>query len=373
MPDAANATLLIIEDEDQLREDLAQMLMLEGFTVFEAAHGQAGIDLARNVHPDLIICDIAMTGMDGFSVLETLRKDNDLGATPFIFLTARVERTDLRHGMQMGADDYLTKPFIYSELLEAIRTRLNYHHKIAKRANASLEEVKSRLAHVVAHELRTPLLSITTTQDLLSRELDYLSREQVDELLALMRDGSTRLLHVVEQMVLMTHLETGLLSRDVIREKGLSTSVWSVLMPAVNAARQFAYRNQDGEIRLQTAENDVTILAHAPALVHIVAEIIANALDFAPTHSTVHVLSWSDEHRVYIQVQDSGPGIPVEKIGQLLRPFEQVNRDKLEQQGLGLGLYLTQQIVMAHGGILHLENLAEGGACVTLELPRLLQ
>jgi signal transduction histidine kinase len=229
------------------------------------------------------------------------------------------------------------------------------------------------LAHVVAHELRTPLLSITTTQDLLSRELDYLSREQVEELLQLLREGSTRLLHVVEQMVLMTHLETGLMSREVIREKGLATSVWSALVSAVNLARQFAYRNETGNLDIQFAEQDATILGHTPTLVHVLAEVITNAFNFSPANSPIHLLGWLDEYRVYIQIQDKGPGLPPEKIGQVLRPYSQVNRDQCEQQGLGLGLYLTQQIVMAHGGILHLNNLPEGGACVTIELPRLLQ
>jgi signal transduction histidine kinase len=367
------ATLLIIDDEDNLREDLVQMLVLDGFTVFEAANGQAGIDLARTVQPDLIICDVTMAGIDGFGVLETLRQDAVLATTPFIFLTARVDRADLRRGMRTGADDYLTKPFTYVEVLEAIQTRLHYHRNIANQALTQLDEVKTRLAHVVAHELRTPLLSITTTQDLLSRELDYLSREQVEELLQLLREGSTRLLHVVEQMVLMTHLETGLMSREVIREKGLATSVWSALVSAVNLARQFAYRNETGNLDIQFAEQDATILGHTPTLVHVLAEVITNAFNFSPANSPIHLLGWLDEYRVYIQIQDKGPGLPPEKIGQVLRPYSQVNRDQCEQQGLGLGLYLTQQIVMAHGGILHLNNLPEGGACVTIELPRLLQ
>ncbi len=369
----ATAKILVIEDEDYLREDLAQMLTLDGFTVFEAAHGQAGIDLAQAAHPDLIICDVTMAGMDGFGVLETLRQDAVLATTPFIFLTARTDRADLRRGMRIGADDYLTKPFSYSEILEAIQTRLGYHRKIAHQAVAQLEEVKSRLAHIVAHELRTPLLSITTTQDLLSRELDYLSREQVDELLGLLREGSTRLLHVVEQMVLMTHLETGLMSRDIIREKGLAISVWSALVTAVNLSRQFAYRNEMGNMQVQLSDDDPTILGHSHALTHVIAEVITNALHFSPANQPIHVLGWADEHRVFVQIQDSGLGLPIEITRHPLRPYNQVNRDKVEQQGLGLGLYLTQQIVLAHGGIVHLDNLPERGACVTIELPRLLQ
>ncbi len=119
--------VLIIEDEPLIRENIAQTLMFEGFEVFEAANGKIGVDLARQTSPDLIICDVMMPEMDGHEVLRQLQADSTTESTPFIFSTALADRQSVRYGMQLGADDYLTKPFTSDELLATIRTRLAKH------------------------------------------------------------------------------------------------------------------------------------------------------------------------------------------------------------------------------------------------------
>ncbi|OGA50814.1 MAG: hypothetical protein A3G25_14455 [Betaproteobacteria bacterium RIFCSPLOWO2_12_FULL_63_13] len=118
------ARILVIEDEAGIRMTLSMMLKAEGFEIAAADNGRAGIDAARAATPDLILCDINMPEMNGFEVLEQLRKDPALAATPFVFLTARVDRGDMRRGMNLGADDYLTKPFTRDELLETVTARL---------------------------------------------------------------------------------------------------------------------------------------------------------------------------------------------------------------------------------------------------------
>jgi DNA-binding NarL/FixJ family response regulator len=125
--------LLLIEDDDELRELLATALGFESFTVHRAADGPSGIHLARQHRPHLILCDVMMPGMDGYSVLATLRADPALSSIPFIFLTARGEKKDLRQGMISGADDYLTKPVAIDELLQAIHGRLARHSELARK------------------------------------------------------------------------------------------------------------------------------------------------------------------------------------------------------------------------------------------------
>lgn len=116
--------VLIIEDNNDIRENVVEILELAGYTVFAASNGKAGVDLASKNIPDIILCDIMMPELDGYGVLYMLSKSPQLAAIPFIFLTAKAERTDLRKGMEMGADDYLTKPFDDMDLLNAIEGRL---------------------------------------------------------------------------------------------------------------------------------------------------------------------------------------------------------------------------------------------------------
>ncbi len=117
-------TILIIEDDEQTRENLRTILEMEGFRALAATNGVEGVETARRENPDLILCDVMMPGLDGHGVLRELRADAGTAAIPFIFLTARGERKDLRMGMELGADDYLTKPASVDELLRAVRTRL---------------------------------------------------------------------------------------------------------------------------------------------------------------------------------------------------------------------------------------------------------
>lgn len=116
--------ILIIEDEPAMRANLQDILELEGFLPVVAANGKEGIRLAREQQPDLILCDILMPDMNGYAVLETLRAEPATVRIPFVFLTAKGERSDVREGMELGADDYLIKPVHVDELLRAINTRL---------------------------------------------------------------------------------------------------------------------------------------------------------------------------------------------------------------------------------------------------------
>jgi CRP-like cAMP-binding protein/CheY-like chemotaxis protein len=116
--------LLVIDDHDDIRENIAEILTLAGYEVFTAPNGKRGVETALKENPELVICDIMMPELDGYGVLHLLRKNESTLETSFIFLTARTERADFRKGMEMGADDYITKPFDDIELLNAIEIRL---------------------------------------------------------------------------------------------------------------------------------------------------------------------------------------------------------------------------------------------------------
>jgi CheY-like chemotaxis protein len=116
--------ILLIENEKTLREEVSEWLHLEGFQAFDAKDGQEGLELIRSEKPDLIICDITMPIMDGYAVLEAVRADPETRQIPFIFVTAKASQDDIRHGLELSVDRYITKPFTLADLLEAIDTLL---------------------------------------------------------------------------------------------------------------------------------------------------------------------------------------------------------------------------------------------------------
>src|SRR5262245_48927678 len=131
--------ILVIEDEAETLENLVLMLEMEGFKPLSAPNGRAGVKLAKRELPDLILCDVSMPELDGYGVLESLRADSATVSIPFIFLTARGDKKDLRTGMNLGADDYLTKPASAEEVLNAINARLNRHQEKEQAAIAKVE------------------------------------------------------------------------------------------------------------------------------------------------------------------------------------------------------------------------------------------
>ena len=150
-------TILIIEDETAIRELISELLILEEFDVAEAVNGREGIAIAQSVLPDLIICDVMMPEIDGHGVLQALQKNPQTVSIPFIFLTAKGTRQDVRYAMNLGADDYLIKPFANDELLEVIQIRLRKKEIINQQYIEKLEENKEKISHLLYHDLLTNL------------------------------------------------------------------------------------------------------------------------------------------------------------------------------------------------------------------------
>lgn len=133
--------VLIIEDNQDVRENTADILELADYGVTTAENGMRGVEIATQMEPDIILCDIMMPELDGFEVLEILNKNSKTASIPFIFLTAKTEKSDMRKGMNLGADDYLTKPFNDKELLEAIESRLKKHDFLKKEFSLTIDGV----------------------------------------------------------------------------------------------------------------------------------------------------------------------------------------------------------------------------------------
>jgi CheY-like chemotaxis protein len=198
--------ILIIEDESAIRDTLREILELNRYTVIAAADGPAGVKLAEQ-SPDLIFCDIGLPGMDGFQVLTAIRALPTGRDLPFVVLTARADRSDQRHGMALGADDYITKPFTEREIIDTIQARVRRQQPLRDRLAQLLDERRSELGAQWSHELMTPLNGVLGGLELIEGEADTIDPSELKELLGLIRAGAERQHALSRKLVLFYELE----------------------------------------------------------------------------------------------------------------------------------------------------------------------
>jgi signal transduction histidine kinase len=321
--------------------------------------------------PDLIISDISMPHMNGFELFETVRSHTEWIDIPFIFLTARSQIEDLRRGYDLGADDYLVKPFDQEHLLLIIRSKLKRREEWLERLRGqqqAITEARQVLATMVAHELRTPLMSISMVSDMLSREFDRMDGDQVRELLEAMQGGSARMNRLVEQMIMYVQLQSGALS-DSIRRLSRPSPVHDLLVGALDRAQQFNYRQFPVSVDLEQRTPGLMVKGDLASIRHALAEVVLNAMGFSRSGGVVRVVQWADSDAVCISVIDQGAGISPDEVEHVFEPFYQAGRHRSEQQGIGIGLTLARGIVEMHGGSLVLESHLRIGTQVVMTLP----
>jgi signal transduction histidine kinase len=362
-------SILVIEDESTIRENITAVLRFEGFETYSAENGQTGVELARQHLPDLIICDVMMPELDGYGVLATLREDPGTTMIPFIFLTARADKADMRRGMHLGADDYLTKPFSQQELLEAVNSRLKRIESLKQGYSAILEDARKKLSRLVAHELRTPLISISLVQDIIGRQIGTLSETELSEMVEMLGTGTRRMSHIIEQMVFSTQLESGTLTRETIKSEGMPMPFQKILNDSLTLSNRFVSDQSKVTVQLEPVTDNIMVHCDFFAIKHAISELIANGVNFSPNGGVVEIKHSSNANRLAIQIIDQGPGIPADQIQLVFKENSQINREKSEQQGMGMGLYLAQQIIQAHGGTLTLESVVGQGTKAIINLP----
>ena len=213
--------ILLIEDNPEIRDNTSEILELAGYKVAAAENGKVGLEVAIANKPDLIICDIMMPDIDGYTVLTELQKQPRLAHIPFIFMTAKVEREDLRLGMELGADDYITKPFTPVELLSAIRARMKKQQQYSSQYNEERERAKALKQKIgeleqlsqtreellvrVTEELRDPMSNISLAIQMLNlasthaAEVPHLALKQKDYL-KILQEECKRELNILNQI-----------------------------------------------------------------------------------------------------------------------------------------------------------------------------
>lgn len=360
--------ILIIEDEQNIRENIQEMLEAKGYNVRTSPNGKQGILDAIDFRPHLIVCDVMMPKMDGYRVLEYVRKTSIIQNTPFIFLTAKVDKTDIRQGMELGADDYLTKPFTYKELLQAIKTRLERQQKVIGEFAKVKHELDTTVFATYYHEFNTPLHGILGGLNLLLNARTSFSEDQVHELIRSILKSGLRLNHSLANLMLYEEIKRSEIYPELqsMFMNGLSGPAWTrkVETEIRNMAKEIYHRADDLVVDLAP----LGVRVHTEYLQRMILELTDNAFKFSKPGHVVTVTGIAAGEDYAIEVKDSGRGFELSSLDEI-NPFKQFNRHRFEQQGLGIGLYLVKRLIGFVRGELQITSIADKGTKAVVILP----
>jgi two-component system sensor histidine kinase/response regulator len=365
--------ILVIEDEAILCGEVVEWLTLEGYEAGGAADGVEGINAAFRDPPDLVVCDITMPGLDGYGVLLELRANPSTAAIPFIFVTARAAYEDVRKGMDLGADDYLTKPFSRLEFLRAVETRLEKktlqeqsHQLEVEQWEQAFERereqrlLKAKLVAMFSHDFRNPLASIISSTSLLR---DYSDRIDGDRRLTYFNriEASARqLVQMLDDMLVVSQMETGNLA---FKPEQVAIAEW-----LQRIVEEFQTIHSETHRLIYHSRFDGPIMADPRLLRQIAANLMSNAIKYSPQGSEIRVLLEGHGDQLMLTVRDQGIGIPEDDQTHLFVAFQRASNVG-GVSGTGLGLAIVKQAVELHGGTVHLESRVGVGTTVTVTIP----
>lgn len=335
--------ILVIEDESLIRESIIEVLELEGYECIEAANGREGILSAKKYQPDLILCDIKMPEMNGHEVLVTLREDPAISSIPFIFLSAMIDKKDFRTGMDLGADDYITKPFTNPELLQAVATRLKKNEEL----QLKLSELTKNIAQSLPHELRTPLISILGYSQLLMDKHKEIYNDQVFEFANTIHDSGLRLNRLIQNFITYSKLE--LMSNNSKGQARIEATVFEATKKFIDSisSRIAKKYGRTGDLLYETT--DCRVKMSSGDLATIIEEIVDNSFKFSGPGDKVYVNAYNEKNNFVLMVTDHGRGMKKEQITGI-GAYAQFDRAQHEQQGSGLGLIICKKLAELHGG-----------------------
>lgn len=360
--------ILVVEDEEPIRELLKMELETEGFIVDVAANGAEGLEKVRKFQPDLIVCDVMMPVMDGFTMQEKLSQMENFRDIPLIFLTAKSDKKDIRFGKSIGAEDYITKPFEFEDLLVSINAKLKKYMERKQTLNARLDEIRKSILYALPHEFKNPLSTLNGFLSLLLDKNYQKSESEMEEFLSYIKQSSDRLHRLVLNFLKLAELEITESDENKVKE------IRSI-------------RNTNWITEFETIINDLKKKFNVPlnymfegishpcpfdynSLNIILTELISNAIKFSPPERIdVSISAKASPFLFELNVVDKGRGIPEEEIEKILQPFYQYNRKFYEQQGGGLGLTIVNKLVQIFNGKLEIKSELDKGTTVKILVP----
>lgn len=362
----ALATILVVDDDPVIRETVEDILRLTGYNTLTASNGVEALERLYGSSPDLIVSDITMPDMDGYQFYEAVRANPAWTLIPFIFLTARGQRTDVRRGNRMGADAYLVKPFEPEDLLGAVEARLARQRDIEAVVNKDLDHTRQQLIHMLGHELRTPLSYIYGYVELLREEHDGLEKQDVDKMLSHIYNGAHRLGKLVEDVVLLASLDSGLVAATIEQYSArLEIDEWVQAVLAKQAAQAAA---MNVAIDFDGAKG-LAVNGFEGHLADALARLVDNAIKFSkPGDGRVTIRAVNENRKVRLSIADNGIGMAPDALKNLFARFEQIDREHMEQQGIGIGLAIAQGLIAAHNGEIEVTSQVGNGSVFTIIL-----
>lgn len=358
--------ILVIDDEKSLREMVRMALTQRGYEVVEAANGVVGVEVARKQLPDLILCDVNMEKMDGYATLSSLRNDSMTSAIPFILMTGLADNAGMRHGMELGADDYLPKPFTLEGLYGAVEARLKKAQTVKEQAEGALEDLRANISMMLPHELRTPLNGILAYGEILASDPGSLTPEEIADMGQTICQSGRALERLVETFLVYSQLEMVTADKQKISVlRGKRTAAPGALIEK-EARRKADEAKRTTDLQLKLAA--VAVPMSEEYFAKLVSELAHNAFKFSPAGTPVTVELAATPEAAIFSVKDQGRGFEPEQIGKV-GAFMQFDRKTNEQQGLGLGLTIARRIAELHGGVLAIQSEKGVSTIVTVKVP----
>ncbi len=361
--------ILIVDDTRVNLQLLGKILMKVNYELAIANSGYEALDMLREVKPDLILLDVMMPGIDGYEVCKTLKSSPETKNIPVIFLTAKSEKEDIVTGFEMGAVDYVTKPFNSAELLARVKTHLElkYARDLLAKQNEKLKQLndlKNEFLGMAAHDLRNPIGSITTT---LSYILEYLGTNLTEKQVKFLRniEKAGRYMNVLLNDLLdLTAIESGKLTLKLMEEDYINFLKENIVLNQMLADKKAI------TIDLNYEDNIPYINFDRDKITQVINNLISNAVKFSHGDTKITVDIKSGEDFIITSVIDQGQGIPEQELPHIFKEFHRSTVKATDgEKSTGLGLAITKKIVEGHGGKIGVESKVMEGSTFYFTLP----
>lgn len=364
--------ILVIDDTDFIREDIATTLQFEGYMTITAEDGLVGVEKARTERPDIILCDVSMPRLDGFGTLAEIRKIKEISTTPFIFLTAKAEKSDMRKGMELGADDYLTKPFTTDELIAAVNTQFSKKEQVKVELEEQLDALRGNISYALPHEFRTPLNGLMGCADILidlarAAQLgESVDMHEVELMAVSIQDSARRLHRLTENFLVYTQLQSLAANPKEVAELqkqraiGIRSTIEDIVMT------QAAAYERTADVTVEVEEVELAISMQN--FYKILDELTGNAFKFSNEGTAIVIEGKIREDRYYLDIIDHGRGMTKQQINSI-GAYVQFERGIYEQQGAGLGLTIVKKLIELHNGKFAIDSVVDEKTACKIVLP----